>query len=133
MITAPLWMRLLRAYHGLWAVALAAAAGCTTGANETPAATTGTGAGVATGGGTTGSGGQGGSGGAPGTSSSGSSSGNTSSSSSSSSSGSSSGGPGPWMGLSVSGTTIVDGSKHEIILRGLGVGELYNMESYFFD
>ena len=37
---------------------------------------------------------------------------------------------GPWSGLRVSGTTIVDPAGKEIILRGLGVGEWYNIESY---
>ncbi len=40
---------------------------------------------------------------------------------------------GPWAGLRVSGTSIVDAAGKEIILRGLGIGELYNMESYFLD
>src|SRR5581483_3004716 len=53
-----------------------------------------------------------------------------------SSSGSSSGassGSGPWSGLKVSGTTIVDGTGTEIILRGLGIGEWFNTESYMLN
>jgi aryl-phospho-beta-D-glucosidase BglC (GH1 family) len=35
-----------------------------------------------------------------------------------------------WSGLRVSGTTFVDGTGKEIILRGLGIGEWLNAESY---
>jgi endoglucanase len=42
-------------------------------------------------------------------------------------------GGGPWAGLHVMGTDIVDASGQPIILRGLGPGEWFNMESYFLD
>ncbi len=38
---------------------------------------------------------------------------------------------GPMPALHVSGTRIVDAQGKEVILRGLGVGELYNIEAYF--
>jgi endoglucanase len=42
-------------------------------------------------------------------------------------------GGGAWTGLRVAGTGFVDGAGHEVILRGLGVGEWLNIESYMLD
>ena len=40
---------------------------------------------------------------------------------------------GPWSGLRVSGTTIQDSTGQEILLRGLGIGEWFNTESYMIN
>ncbi len=63
------------------------------------------------------------------------SSGGSGSGGGSTSSGSSSGAPsvGPWAGLKVSGTTFVDATGAEIILRGIGIGEMWNVESYMIN
>ena len=42
-------------------------------------------------------------------------------------------GGGDWTGLRVDGTSIVDGAGKEVILRGFGVGELYNIEAYMIN